>query len=81
MYAMLPSTLRERKCAAMTTAMTVNTAASAQDTCAAFTCAAMNNCMIIILDAALLASIFVLLLDLITGKRTAVHRSPICRLF
>lgn len=41
----------------------------------------MNNCMIIILDAALLASIFVLLLDLITGKRTAVHRSPICRLF
>lgn len=47
-----------------------------------FPCAAMNNCMIIILDAALLlASIFVLLLDLITGKRTAVHRSPICRLF
>lgn len=79
---MLPSTLRERKCAAMTTAMTMNTAASAQDTCAAFACAAMNNyCMIIILDAALLASIFVLLLDLITGKRTAVHRSPICRLF
>lgn len=78
---MLPSTLRERKCAAMTTAMTVNTAASAQDTCAAFAYAAMNNCMIIILDAALLASIFVLLLDLITGKRTAVHRSPICRLF
>ena len=64
----------------MTTAMTMNTAASAQDTCAAFACAAMNNCMIIILDAALLASIFVLL-DLITGKRTAVHRSPICRLF
>ena len=60
----------------MTTAMTMNTAASAQDTCAAFACAAMNNCMI-----ALLASIFVLLLDLITGKRTAVHRSPICRLF
>ena len=59
----------------MTTAMTMNTAASAQDTCAAFACAAMNNCMIIILDAALLASIFVLLLDLITGKRTAVHRS------
>ena len=56
----------------MTTAMTMNTAASAQDTCAAFACAAMNNCMIIILDAALLASIFVLLLDLITGKRTAV---------
>ena len=44
-------------------------------------CTAMNNCMIIILDAVLLASIFVLLLDLITGKRTAVHRSPICRLF
>ena len=70
----------------MTTAMTMNTAASAQDTCAAFACTAMNNCMIIILDAALLASIFVvllssLLLDLITGKRTAVHRSPICRLF
>ena len=47
----------------MTTAMTVNTAASAQDTCAAFACAAMNNCMIIILDAALLASIFVVLLS------------------
>ena len=45
----------------MTTAMTMNTAASAQDTCAAFACTAMNNCMIIILDAALLASIFVLL--------------------
>lgn len=65
----------------MTTAMTMNTAASAQDACAAFACSAMNNCMIIILGAALLASIFVLLLDLITGKRTAVHRSPICRLF
>ena len=47
----------------MTTAMTMNTAASAQDTCAAFACAAMNNCMIIILDAALLASIFVVLLS------------------
>ena len=53
----------------MTTAMTMNTAASAQDTCAAFACAAMNNCMIIILDAALLASIFVVLLSsLLLGK-------------
>ena len=52
----------------MTTAMTMNTAASAQDTCAAFACAAMNNCMIIILGAALLASIFVLLLDLIVRR-------------
>ena len=49
----------------MTTAMTMNTAASAQDTCAAFACAAMNNCMIIILDAALLASIFVAIISII----------------
>lgn len=55
------------------------TAAAADATC----CAArtFSHNIALILDAALLASIFVLLLDLITGKRTAVHRSPICRLF
>ena len=55
------------------------TAASADAAC----CAArtFSHNIALILDAALLASIFVLLLDLITGKRTAVHRSPICRLF
>ena len=64
----------------MTRSFAQNMNASAQSACAPSFCAE-NNCMIIILDAALLASIFVLLLDLITGKRTAVHRSPICRLF
>lgn len=55
------------------------TAAAADAAC----CAArtFSHNIALILDAALLASIFVLLLDLITGKRTAVHRSPICRLF
>lgn len=63
----------------MTRSFAQNMNASAQSACAPSVCAENNS--IIILDAALLASIFVLLLDLITGKRTAVHRSPICRLF
>ena len=53
----------------------------AQADCAAFSCAAHNSMIILDASLILLASIFVLLLDLITGKRTAVHRSPICRLF
>lgn len=64
----------------MTRSFAQNMNASAQSACAPSFCAE-NNSIMIILDAALLASIFVLLLDLITGKRTAVHRSPICRLF
>ena len=64
----------------MTRSFAQNMNASAQSACAPSVCAE-NNSLMIILDAALLASIFVLLLDLITGKRTAVHRSPICRLF
>ena len=60
-----------------------NAAAShfAQAACAAFSCSDMNSMIILDASLILLASIFVLLLDLITGKRTAVHRSPICRLF
>lgn len=63
------------------TAMYANTAAAAQGTCAASACAAMN-CIILVLDVSLLASIFVLLITLpvFTGDRITVQRSSVCGL-
>lgn len=61
----------------MTTAMYANTAAHAQDTCAASACSAAN-CIILILDVSLLLA-SIILLPIFSGMRTTVHRSHLCR--
>lgn len=62
----------------MMTSVYMNTAAYAQDTCAASSYAAMNS-IILVLDAGLLlASIIILLAS--ASDRMTVHRSPLRRL-
>lgn len=56
-------------------ALFTNTAAHAQDTCAASACSALNSILVIILDSGLLlGSIFVLLINSI--RQMAVRHFP-----
>ena len=59
----------------MMTSVCMNTAAYAQDTCAASSCAAM----ILVLDAGLLLASIIILLAFASDRMT-VHRSPLRRL-
>lgn len=62
----------------MMTSVYMNTAAYAQDTCAASSCAAMNS-IILVLDAGLLLASIIILLAFASDRMT-VHRSPLRRL-
>ena len=62
----------------MMTSVCMNTAAYAQDTCAASSCAAMNS-IILVLDAGLLLASIIILLAFASDRMT-VHRSPLRRL-
>ena len=62
----------------MMTSVYMNTAAYAQDTCAASSYAAMNS-IILVLDAGLLLASIIILLAFASDRMT-VHRSPLRRL-
>ena len=62
----------------MMTSVYMNTAAYAQDTCAASSYAAMNSSILVLDAGLLLASIIILLAS--ASDRMTVHRSPLRRL-